>query len=306
MNAQHNHSDKVMHAFVILNPVAGQGDPEETKRLFSETQSAGRWTYDLYETTGEEDLKQVVQDALVKDYDLVVACGGDGTVSGVADGVAGTKIPFGILPGGTANAFAGEMDIPNDMADALEVILSGTATKTMDAVECEGRYYLLEVSLGILSSSFEDVSRDQKDRLGWLAYLVAIIKKWIGLEPVWVELEVDGQTHRVLAAEVAVFNTSHIGIIDQELDADIKGDDGILDLYAIRSKTLVDILRILFYRIAGKPRKAPHIHYWQVRESVRISTENAISYQADGDMKGKTPVRINVAKGVLRVITPRA
>lgn len=180
-------------AYVILNPVSGQSDPEQIKGLLETSRSDGHLNYDLYETTGEEDLQAVVQKALQKDYDLVLACGGDGTVSGVADG---------------------------------------------------------------------------------------------------------------LANSVALFNTSQVGIIDEDLDADIRLNDGALDLYVLCSKSLLDLLRIFLYRLMGKPKKSPQIRHWRVKKQVRIESDPVVSFQADGDVQGDTPAYFEVAPGVLQVIVP--
>ena len=121
-------------AYVILNPVAGQSDEAKIKELLKDSRSSRRWTYDLYVTTGDEDLKKIVEAALKEGVDLVLACGGDGTVSGVADGLAGSGVPLGIMPIGTANAFATELSIPDDPNEALDLVLGEHRIKTVDAI----------------------------------------------------------------------------------------------------------------------------------------------------------------------------
>lgn len=293
-----------MKAYVILNPVAGGHDPQEAREILAHARDNGRWDYDLYETSGEEDLKKIVQDALEADYDMVVACGGDGTVSGVADGLAHTEISLGILPHGTANAVATELGVPDTLPEALDLLLSAHDEINIDAIQNNGRFYLLECSFGIFSASFEDVNREEKDQLGWLAYVRSGIRNWIGLSPIRVSVTVDGQDTHFWGTEVSLFNTGQIGLIDEDLVGDIHIDDGILDLYALQSKSLWDILKVLVYRILGKPQEAPPVRYWRVRDQVEVSTAPRISWQADGDVRGKTPGKFNVARGVIRVIVP--
>ena len=293
-----------MKAYVILNPVAGDHDPQETRELLASARDEGRWDYDLYETTGNEDLQLIVQKALNKEYDMVVACGGDGTVSDVADGLANTDIPLGILPRGTANAVATELGVPDTLPEALDLLLSANKTIKIDAIQNNDRFYLLECSLGIFSASFEDVNREEKDRMGWLAYVVSGIRNWIGLPPVRVSATVDGRRTRFWGTEVSLFNTGQIGLIDEDLVGDIQINDAVLDLYALKSKSLWDILKVLIYRILGKPQDAPAVRHWQVRDQVAVVTKPRISWQADGDVRGKTPATFEVAGGVIRVIVP--
>ena len=296
----------MIKAFVVLNPVAGQHNPEETKAKLAKAQAEGKWNYDLYETTGNEDLQEVVREALRNNiYDMVVAGGGDGTVSGVADGLGGSGIPLGVLPLGTVNAFATEIGIPDSLEGALSLILSSFRVKAIDAIFSNGRYYLLHWSFGLISASIAEVDRSDKNKYGWFAYLAAGIRKLTGLEPVWVKFDIDGQEYKFKALEVILVNSDQLGVVDKHLGVDIKIDDGVLDLYAIRSRTLWDLIRILGFRLVGKFKKAPHMRYWPVRESVRISTDTPKTAQADGDIVGESPATLNVAKGAIKVITSK-
>ena len=295
-----------MKAFVVLNPVAGQHDPDVTKASLSKAEDEGRWQYELYETTGEEDLQEVVREVLKNNaYDVVVAGGGDATVSGVADGLGGTGVPLGVLPLGTVNAFAKEMGIPDSLAEALEVLLGDHQVQTIDAIQSDGRYYLLHCSFGLISASIADVDRSEKDKYGWFAYLAEGVRKLAGIEPVWVTYEIDGQEHKFKAIEVILVNSDQVGIVDEHLGVDIKINDGVLDLYAIRSKTLWDLIQILGFRLVGKLKKAPHMRYWPVEKSVTIATDSPKKYQADGDIIGETPVTLEVAKGAIKVVTKK-
>jgi diacylglycerol kinase (ATP) len=164
---------------------------------------------------------------------------------------------LGILPTGTANSFATALGIPRNVKDALALIFSDHRVLAVDAIKWQERFFILEASLGIISASFEDVDRKKKDRLGWLAYVDTMIRNWVVLDLFNVRLVVDGVRYSFRAAEVALFNTSQMGIIDEDLDADILLNDGALDLYVFYSKSLLDLLRIFLYRLVGKPKKAP-------------------------------------------------
>ncbi len=115
---------------------------------------------------------------------------------------------------------------------------------------------------------------------------------------------VDGVRYSFRASEVALFNTSQVGIIDEDLDADILLNDGALDLYVFYTKSLLDLLRIFLYRLVGKPKKAPQIRHWRVKKHVQIESDPVVSFQADGDIQGDTPAYFEVAPGVLQVIVP--
>ena len=168
-------------------------------------------------------------------------------------------VPLSILPLGTVNAFATEFGIPDSVEGALEVLLGDHQVKAIDAILSEDRYYLLHWSFGLISASIADVDRSEKNKYGWIAFLAAGIRKLAGIEPVWVTFEIDGQKHKFKAIEVILVNSDQVGVIDEHLGVDIKIDDGVLDLYTIRSKTLWDLLRILGFRLVGKIKQAPHM-----------------------------------------------
>jgi diacylglycerol kinase (ATP) len=83
---------------VVLNPVAGNVDAAQIRQALERGFSEANWSYETYTTTGEERLADVVRAHLDPGIDAIVAAGGDGTVSGVADGLARTETPLGIIP----------------------------------------------------------------------------------------------------------------------------------------------------------------------------------------------------------------
>jgi diacylglycerol kinase (ATP) len=294
-----------MHAYVILNPVAGQDGPEQVRRVLEQPKKEGRWTYALYETTGEEDLKTIVQDALEKDYDLIVAAGGDGTVSGVADGMAGSDLALGILPAGTVNSLAAALDIPEDYEKAVDLILSDHSVRAVDSIHDGQRHYLINVSMGVTAQSMKKTDREEKNRLGWWAYFRTGIKKILGLEPNYFTFTFADQEERFLAAEVILFNSDDLGVIDEDIGANVEIDDGVLNLYAVRSRTLIDLVSILWRTLFRRPKNDPHVRYWKVTDKVQIAADRGLSYQGDGDIKGDLPAHFSVKKGSVRIIVPK-
>ena len=295
-----------MKAYVILNPVAGQKDPEEVKAIFQKAEKNSQLEYALYETTGKEDLKQVVKSAIDQGFDCIVACGGDGTVSGVVDGLAGQEVPLAILPRGTANAFATELGISKKLEDAFQLIVGPHQIKPVDLIQNGSRYYLLECSVGFTSRAIASVSREEKNKLGWLPYIWKGIRNFIGVDDIRFNMTIDGENVVLKANEVSLFNTGQIGIIDEHLIKDIKLDDGRLDLYVVQSRSFWGLLAILYYRLISSPKQAPHIKYWQVKHSVEINSKPVIKFQADGDLMGNTPIKLKLANEALRVIVPEA
>ncbi|NTU85205.1 MAG: acylglycerol kinase family protein, partial [Chloroflexales bacterium] len=115
---------RARNVFVVLNPVAGTSDGAMVRATLEEHLASDDRKVEIYETTGAEgeDIPALVQAAIACDADLVVAAGGDGTVSLVADALVGTNVPLGIVPIGTANVLAQVLELPGDLAGAAALL----------------------------------------------------------------------------------------------------------------------------------------------------------------------------------------
>src|SRR5574340_994685 len=119
----HTSIGQELRTFVVLNPVAGQREPEVVHELVESRLRASQPEFEIYETTGQENIRRVVEQAVQRGAKMVLACGGDGTVSAAASGMVGKDALFGIIPAGTWNALARNLNIPIDLADALDLAL---------------------------------------------------------------------------------------------------------------------------------------------------------------------------------------
>lgn len=126
-------------ARLIFNPVSGQGNAEE-ELAFIKQMLEPAMNLAVHFTTPKVSAEQLAQEAIAAQADLIIASGGDGTVSAVAGELMGTDIPLGIIPRGTANAFAVALGIParlTPLRSACETILAGK-TRIVDAARCNG------------------------------------------------------------------------------------------------------------------------------------------------------------------------
>ncbi len=203
--------------FVVMNPVAGEGDGDKVENALHAALDDSR--YDRYDMTGEEDIRDVVRDALSeKEYDWVAAVGGDGTVSLVADGLIDFDVPLVVVPAGTGNALAQALDIPQNLEDAFQLINKDSRMRHLDALKIGDRVYLHQVGVGVESVTMENTSSDQKNRWGVLAYLWNALKEVVGLESYHFTLTLDGEKHELKAAELVVANVGIVGVLDLEWD----------------------------------------------------------------------------------------
>ena len=293
-----------MKALILLNPSAGDDERQALRDALNRHFAAARIEHEVYETRKGDRLADIVRRRLRDGFDLVVAAGGDGTVSSVGDGLVGSSIPLGIIPAGTGNLIARELDIPVEAEAAVALIAGAHRTRKIDAMRIGGRAYVLNVSVGISASVIGETTRKSKSRFGRIAYFGTALLKVLSSKPRYLVVEVDGKTHPVRAVEVTIMNCGGLGKLLYPKGPDIRIDDGHLGVWILRMKTLRDYLRYAIGVGAGWPvnREAQFI---RVEKTVSIRSKRSMPVQADGDIIGTTPVHVTVLPGVLSVLVPK-
>ncbi len=292
------------HILVVLNPMAGTSDGASVRATLEERLSAGGRLVEVYETTGaeDEDIPALVRAALERGVDLVVAAGGDGTVSLVADALAGGDVPLGIVPVGTANVFAQVLELPGDVAGAADLLAGELRTARIDGMRMGGTYALLHISVGITSLMQRDTSRDLKRRYGRLAYLYVATRWLFDFQPQRFMLVIDGVRHRLNASQILIANGGAMGQPPFTWGPDITPDDGVIDVCVINATTFRDYLGVAWSTMTGRHRQNQRLRYFKARRSVTVNTKRALPVQLDGELSGKTPLQVEVVKGAVTCV----
>ena len=149
-------------AHLIFNPVAGQGNPDRELEIIKELLSE-QLELKIHQTTPEITAEELTIQAISAQAELIIASGGDGTVSAVAGKLANTGIPLGVIARGTANAFANALGIPTDITNACETILAGH-TQPIDLATCNGDPMMLLAGIGLEANAIAAASREEIGR----------------------------------------------------------------------------------------------------------------------------------------------
>src|SRR5215216_1094100 len=196
-----------LKTFVVQNPVSGLSDAPTIHEKFQQAMNEHQIPFEIYETTGKEDLGDVVQTAIKNGFERFVAAGGDGTISGVASGLVNTKVPLVIVPTGTVNALARELQIPFALDEAIRWWVEGGHSKFIDVIEARKRYYLLNVSAGTSAGIMKEAKREHIHRFGVLVYLWQALKRVTDVPTHRFQLLVDGKQVQFRASEVMIANS---------------------------------------------------------------------------------------------------
>ncbi len=229
---------------VVYNPTKGGVD--EVRRRAAERAAQHGWTDPVfYETTEEDPGTGQAAEAVEGGVGLVIACGGDGTVRSVAQGLIGKGVPMGVVPLGTGNLLARNLDIPLDDVDrALRVAMSGRSRSidlgevryTDGAGESHDDVFLVMLGAGMDADMIAGTDDRLKARVGWLAYVGAFANTLLRGHRIKVEYSLDdGPEIHTRARTLLVANCGMLqaGMI---LLPDAVVDDGLLDVLALRAK----------------------------------------------------------------------
>ena len=293
-------------ATVVVNPGSRRGREAlaEVSRLLAASDLA---SVTVLPVTEGADLKATLRAAVADDPDLLVVGGGDGTISCAADVVAGTDVVLGVLPLGTANDFARTLEVPPDLAGAVETLVSGKVVD-VDLGRIDGRAFLNVASIGLSVGVTERLTPTLKRRLGPLAYPVATLLAYRHHAPFSARLELpDGDGDAVELddlLQVAIGNGRHYGG-GNAVSPTASLDDHRLDVYAIvrgRWRDHVSIARLLR---SGHLIEHDLVHHVTTRR-LRVVTDPPLPVNLDGEVVTTTPATFEVQRNALHVMVPQS
>jgi diacylglycerol kinase (ATP) len=137
-----------------------------------------------------------------------------------------------------------------------------------------------------------------------VAYLLEGAQKLVGHNRHRFRVTVDGREHRFFASEAMVLNSPALGSPNLALDPEVRIDDGRVEVYLLRVKTLGDYLRLAWSALLAHERDNSVAHRLEAREMVLIAPELPLPVQGDGDYIGQTPIQLQVLPGAVLVAVP--
>ena len=314
-------------AAVIYNPLKVDILALETA-VASAAKEAG-WHRTLWFATTIEDAGQLlVAEAIKQGATMVMAAGGDGTVRAVAEGLRGTNVPMALLPSGTGNLLARNLDVHfNNLAETVDVAFNGVertidlglASIVRENGDAEAHVFLVMAGLGLDAKMIAKTSPKLKKAVGWLAYVDAIGRSLPEIKPVKLRVSVDSEPSR--SANVHTIIIGNCGKLPGGilLIPDAKPDDGVLDFVALRPRGPFGWLNVwnklawengvlrksaLGRRIIDLSRDVKDVMYFTGKD-LRMTVETPQQFQLDGDEFGEAKsVHAWVEPGALKVRVP--
>ncbi|MET7834892.1 diacylglycerol/lipid kinase family protein [Micromonospora sediminicola] len=243
-----------------------------------------------------------VRAALDEGADLVLVWGGDGMVQRCADALAGTGVPMGILPAGTANLFAANLGIPADLPEAVRIALHGRRRR-LDLGRLNGEHFAVMAGAGFDGDLIRDADRKLKGRFGRVAYVWTALRHVRG-ECVRTRIRVDGSDWFDGDASCVLFG--NVGTITGGIPAfdDARPDDGVLEVGVATASGAVDWARTLGRMAAGRSDDSPFVRITRGRK-IRVRFAAPKTYELDGGARGTAKrLKVTVVPGGLTVCCP--
>jgi YegS/Rv2252/BmrU family lipid kinase len=303
-----NEASNFAHAssriFIVLNPVAGGCEAEHVKQTLKQHCDTLGIACEIYETTGKEHLPAIVRQAREQGYKVIIAAGGDGTVSAVASELVHSPVSLGIIPVGTANLLARELNIPLEVEAACRLAVKGRAIRKIDAMQTGNQILFSHISLGSYSRIAERTSTAAKRYFRQLAYVWSALAELIGTYRWRFNLIIDDRQYRFKAAFIMIANVGAMGASYLRWGPNIKPDDGQVDICIVRARTLIHYLSFMWHILLGHRKQSPHTRYLHARKSIKAKTKRSLPVRGDGEIIGRSSVEIQIIPQAIRVIVP--
>ena len=275
-------------ARIIYNPTSGK---ELFKKALPDVliklEQAGYET-SAYATQKIGDATEEAARAINRNYDLLIVAGGDGTLNEVVNGIAEkpNRPKLGLIPMGTVNDFGRALHLPNDIMEAVDVIIQGK-TVQVDIGKMNSRYFINLAGGGKPTEVSYEAPSKLKSMIGSFAYYVKGFEMLPQMHAVDVRIEYDDQ---VFEGEIMLFllglTNSMAGF--EKLVPDAKLDDGNFTLLIVEKSNLAEMGHIMTLASRGEHINHPKVHYYKA-QSVNISSYSDMALNVDGEYGGQLP-----------------
>jgi YegS/Rv2252/BmrU family lipid kinase len=293
---------------LVWNPRAGRADDRAREHVLTQLGRLGDATFrPVRDRLGPD---ACAREAVADGADVVVAAGGDGTVSAVAAALIGSPARLAVLPMGTSNSFAAALAIPDDLDGAIAALGAGHA-RVIDLARVTtrdgARVMVLHCMVGFHADTIERTAPEAKRRWGALAYVASAVRELAALAPFAATLDAGSDVVRCRAAAIAVTNVAPVKTVLAQGPSRLPADHGCVEITIVAMETIAEAIatgiHLLVRALEGAPADRPNVGSFSARR-VTITTDPTQRVVVDGESAGLTPVTIDALPRALTVVAP--
>jgi len=311
---------------VIVNPASGDGATREVWPKFASDLRTHFGPFTVVFTEGIGHGRQLAAEAAKAGTKLIIACGGDGTISEVANGIleSNQEAELGVLPGGTGSDFRRTLRLPTNTAAAARALRDGhtrvidvaRVTFVNDSDERETRFFVNVASFGMSTEVLSRTASGESKKwipafaprkLGSkLSYAAATLQTTLAASPIEVQIQLDEQVERRMrVAEFCVANARYYGGA-MKIAPDATLDDGFLDVVSIGDASSFRILSNAPRLYFGAHLRMDEVNHALAKQIVArpLRKDEVVRIELDGEVVGRLPATFQVVPLALRVRCP--
>ena len=292
---------KLKKYLFVINPISGEVDKSDLAELLDDFAITYKWDYKVYNTNGKDDKQQLK--SILEEFkpEIVVAAGGDGTVSLVAQLLQGTDMVLGIIPAGSGNGLSKDLGLPqNNFRASLNALIHGRIEK-MDTLKANEFFFMHLADVGFNAHIVKLFNKSASR--GLITYIRFVLREFFKYPTNYYEVITDNGEFKGNAFMITVANSNQYGS-NLTINPDGHWGDGRFEVIIIKRFAKKEALRI-FYRLLAKNIKfSPHCIIISCTKAT-VYCEKKKTLQYDGELGRKVrKVEFSIKPGHLQVIVP--
>lgn len=292
---------KLKKYLFVINPISGEVDKSDLAEMLNDFAATYKWNYKVYNTNGQDDKKQLR--GLIQEFkpEIVVAAGGDGTVSLVAQLIEGTDLVLGIIPAGSGNGFSKDLGIPqNNFSAALQSLIHGRIVK-MDTLLANEYFFMHLADIGFNAHIVKLFNKSSSR--GLITYMRFVLREFFKYPTNYYRIITDQGEFKGNAFMVTVANSNQYGS-NLTINPDGHWGDGKFEVIIIKRFAKKEAVRIFYRLLTKKINFSPHCIIIQCTRAT-VFCEKKKTLQYDGEFARKVrKVDFSIKPGNLQVIVP--
>ncbi len=290
------------HIHFIVNTIAGKGNNNIDIVLLESFFNKDEYSLTLKPTAFKKHAVKLAQESVLEEADIVVACGGDGTINEVASCLVNTTIPLGIIPIGSGNGLASNLNIPKNIKKALQLI-KNQVTKRIDVGQLNNHYFFSNTGIGFDARVIKNYEASNERTIA--SYIKATLKSLKKSNKLLeVETTLNGKTIVHKPFLIFISNSNELGY-HLSLTPKASLQDGKLDILIVKKLSLLKIILFMFLMLFKRHNILKGVDCYQTK-NIKITQKKKLLFQIqiDGEfiLIKKPTIEINILEKALTVI----
>lgn len=264
----------------IINPISGSGKHNLSASYIINQFPKEEYKIQVDYTKQKKHALELTKTAIAKKPDYIIACGGDGTINEIASCLVGTSIKLGIIPVGSGNGLASNLNIPKDFDKAIAIIKKGHST-AMDVGQLNHKYFFSNMGIGIDALIIKKYERDGKRTLP--AYIKASLSAGLQFKPQKTFISFNNQIIETAPLMLFISNSNEMGY-NMSLTLKASLQDGLLDMVVIPELSFFEKSILGYNVIRNSIEKFKKAKHYLVKEiQIEMPSKIFIDAQIDGE-----------------------